>query len=29
VSVVGAAIFWIMFVRQLTRRHISLTNESS
>ncbi len=29
VSVVGAATFWIMFVRQLTRRHIALTNEST
>ena len=29
VSVVGAAIFWISFVRQLTRRHVALTNESS
>jgi hypothetical protein len=29
VSVVGAAIFWIMFVRQLTRRHMTLTNEVS
>jgi hypothetical protein len=29
VSVVGAAIFWIIFVRQLTRRHVALTNESS
>jgi Domain of unknown function (DUF4328) len=28
VSVVGAAIFWITFVRQLTRRHLELTNES-
>ncbi len=27
-SVVGAAIFWIAFVRQLTRRHTALTNES-
>ncbi len=29
VSVVGAAAFWITFVRQLTRRHVALTNESS
>ena len=29
VSVVGAAIFWIIFVRQLTRRHVALTSESS
>ena len=29
VSVVGAAVCWIMFVRQLTRRHVALTNESS
>jgi Domain of unknown function (DUF4328) len=28
ISVVGAAIFWIMFVRRLTRRHTALTNES-
>ena len=28
VSVVGAAVFWISFVRQLTRRHVALTNES-
>ncbi len=29
VSVVGAAVFWIAFVRQLTRRHVTMTNESS
>jgi hypothetical protein len=29
VSVVGAAVFWIAFVRQLTRRHVAMTNESS
>lgn len=28
VSVIGAAVFWIMFVRRLTQRHIALTNES-
>ena len=27
VSVVGAAVCWILFVRQLTRRHAALTNE--
>lgn len=27
VSVVGAAICWVLFVRQLTRRHTTLTNE--
>ena len=28
VSVIGAAIFWITFVRQMTSRHVGLTNES-
>lgn len=28
VSVVGAAICWVLFVRQLTQRHVGLTNES-
>ena len=28
VSVIGAAVFWILFVRRLTQRHIALTNES-
>ena len=27
VSIVGAAVCWILFVRQLTRRHAALTNE--
>jgi hypothetical protein len=26
-SVIGAAVCWILFVRQLTRRHVALTNE--